>query len=331
LASARFGAASGLAGQPLLSGRSRIIEPVDWYASLPAPELESEIGGNLGVAVRSYRGTGAHMDMPALSENVVCLHQGGAKRLHRWQAGRYETWDVPADSVSLMPMFRANRWLTQGPVAFTHLTLSPGLLARFAREEFDREPNDLAVADQVGAADPLIANMLSALAEELRQPMAGRLYRESLVTAIILRVLRQHSSMQPAADPPAARGGLAGWQLRRVLDHMAARVDQDLGVADIVRLTGLSRGHFFRAFRQSTGQTPSRYLLSLRMERARQLLPETPGGIGEVARLIGFSGPEPFSRAFQRSVGMTPTMWIRRQGGRTGQRCIPAGAAPAAE
>ncbi len=299
---------------PGMSGETRVIAPEGWYATLPTPDLDTEVGGDLDVALRSWHGTDAFMDKPALSENIVCLHQGGAKRVHRWQGGRHEIWDMAADSVSLMPIFRANRWLTEGPVAFTHLTLSPGLLARFAREEFDREPADLMVADRVGAAEPLLASLLLALAEDSRQPTAGRLYRESLVTAIALRVLRHHSSMMPAPRVPGARGGLAGWQLRRVLDYMAARVDQDVGVADIVQVIGMSRGHFFRAFRQSTGQTPSRYMLSLRMERARQLMAETSVGICEVARLVGFSGPEPFTRAFQRSVGMTPAMWLRRQG-----------------
>jgi AraC family transcriptional regulator len=297
-----------------MSGDARVIAPAGWYATLPAPDLDTEVGGDLDVALRSWRGTDAFMDKPALSENIVCVHQGGAKRVHRWQGGRHEIWDMAADSVSLMPIFRANRWLTEGPVAFTHLTLSPGLLARFAREEFDREPADLMVADRVGAAEPLLASLLLALAEDSRQPTAGRLYRESLVTAIALRVLRHHSSMMPAPKVPRARGGLAGWQLRRVLDYMAARVDQDVGVADIVRVIGMSRGHFFRAFRQSTGQTPSRYMLSLRMERAHQLMAENSIGIGDVARLVGFSGPEPFSRAFQRSFGMTPATWLRRHG-----------------
>jgi AraC family transcriptional regulator len=265
----------------------------------------------LGVALRSYQGTEALMEKPALCENLMCLHQGGPKRIHRWQSGRRESWDVAQDSVTLMPMFRANRWFTEGPVAFTHLTLSPGLLARFAREEFDRNPPDLTVADSVGIADPMLAGLVLALAESLRQQEGGRLYRESLVTASVLRVLARHSSMRPAMNGQA-RGGLSGWQLRRVLDHLAAHLDQDVGVAELVRLTGLSRAQFFRAFRQSTGQTPHACLLSMRMERARDLLLSTSGTIGEVARQVGYRDVEPFARAFRRSVGVTPTEWRRR-------------------
>ncbi len=295
-----------------LNGRMAVIDPAGWYATLAAPALAAEIGEEFRVVLRSYRDTDPLMEKPALNENIVCLHQGGPKRIHRWQAGRHESWEVARDSVSAMPMFCANRWLTEGPVAFTHLTLSSGLLARFALEEFDRAPGHVALADQVGAADPAIAGLMLALIEELQTPLAGRLYQESLVSAIVLRALARYAPSLDRERAAQAKGGLAGWQLRRVIDHMAARIDQDIGLADMVRLTGLSRSHFFRAFRKSTGVTPIRYLLALRMERARQILATSPDPIGEVARRVGFSGPEPFTRAFQRSTGLTPTVWRRQ-------------------
>lgn len=288
-----------------------IVNSAHWYETLPLPSVAGEVDHGLAVVLRSYAGTHALMDKPALSDNVVCVHQGGAKRVHRWEAGTHRFWDVPDGAVSLMPRFRANRWWTQGPIAFTHLTLSGGLLARIAREEFDRDPRDLAVLDRVGVPDPLIAQLVDALAETVRSALPGRLYRESLLTALIVRVLLRHSSMGELPMPARARGGLAGWQLRRIVEFMAAHLAQDIGAAELVHLVGLSRAQIFRAFRQSTGQTPGRYLLALRMERARRLLTEPAGTVHVVARSVGFGDADLFTRAFRRSTGLSPAAWRR--------------------
>ncbi len=288
-----------------------VVAAGHWYASLPLPSLAGEVDGKLAVMLRMYTGTNAVMEKPALSDNVVCVHQGGAKRVHRWEAGTHRCWDVPRDAVSLMPRFRANRWRTEGPIAFTHVTLSGALLAQVAREEFDRDPCDLTVIDRVGVADPLIAELIAALSGNMRSALPSRLYSESLVTALIVRVLLHHSSMGKPAPPASARGGLTGWQLRRVVDFMAAHLAEDVGAAELVDLIGMSRAHFFRAFRQSTRQTPGGYLLALRMERARHLLEAPALTVEDVARSVGFGSVDAFTRAFKRFVGVSPADWRR--------------------
>jgi AraC family transcriptional regulator len=290
-----------------------IVEPSHWYASLPLPSLAGEVDGAVAVMLRSYAGTDPLMEKPALSENVICVHQGGAKRVHRWEAGAHRCWDVPQDAVSVMPRFRANRWWTEGPVAFTHVTLSGALLARVAREELDRDAHDLTVMDRVGVPDPLITQLIAAVAENMRSALPARLYNESLLTSLFIRLLLQYSSMSKPAAPEHARGGLAGWQLRRIVDFMAAHLAEDVGAAELVGLVGLSRAQLFRAFRQSTGQTPGRYLLALRIERARHLLTSPAGTVDHVSRSVGFSDVDSFTRAFKRYSGVTPAAWRRRR------------------
>jgi AraC family transcriptional regulator len=288
------------------------MDPARWYESLPLPSVTGETSGNLAVLLRSYTGTDALMEKPALSDHVICVHQGGAKRVHRWEAGTRRHWDVAQDAVSLMPRFRANRWWTEGPIAFTHVTLSGALLAQMAREEFDRDPRDLTIMDRVGVPDPLIAQLIVTLAENMRSALTSRLYREGLLTALVGRILLQYSSMSQPATPGRARGGLAGWQLRRVVDFMAAHLANDIGAAEFFGLVGLSRAQFFRAFRQSTGQTPSHYLVGLRMERARHLLAAPSATLIDVARSVGFRDADSFTRAFKRCTGLSPAAWRRR-------------------
>ncbi len=107
-----------------------------------------------------------------------------------------------------------------------------------------------------------------------------------------------------------ARGGLAGWQLRRVIDYMAAHALEDVRLDELVRITGLSRAQFFRSFQRSTGHTPARYMQQMRMQRAATLL-EQGQTIDHVAGLLGYANRSHFAAAFRRHHGANPSEWRR--------------------
>ena len=283
--------------------------PARWYAHMPHPAVT----GRLTCAtLRCFDGTDPAIEQPALDENVVAIHLGGAKRVHRWQGRHYQTWDVPANAITLMPAFRANRWRTEGVIAFAHLTLDGDFLARLAREEFDCEPAELVLLDRVGVVDPLMAELMLALGRKAAAPERRGLYRDSLLAALGITVLERYAALRPHGRPAAvgapASGGLAGWQLRRVLECMAANVERDVGLDELVALTGLSRAQFFRAFRRSTGSTPARHMLGLRMHHAGTLL-LAGRSIGEVAQGLGYASGSHFAAAFQRVNGASPSAW----------------------
>ncbi len=283
-----------------------------WYAHMPQPVVTDHLAGG---TLRCFDGTAPTIEQPALDENVVSIHLGGPKRVSRWQGHHHQKWDVPLNAITLMPAFRANRWHTEGVIAFAHLTLSADLLARLAREELDREPGELLLLDQVGVVDPLLSELMLVMGHEAAAPGLRRLYRESLLTTLGLTVLKRYTTLGPTRDPVGAaigpaRGGLAGWQLRRVLGYMAANLERDGGLDELVKITGLSRAQFFRGFRRSTGNTPARYMQQLRMSRAGALLLEGRT-VSEVANIFGYCSGSHFATAFRRANGANPTEWYR--------------------
>ena len=296
---------------PVVTGEEHVESPSRWYARLSRPKMEGELTGAI---LRCFDGTDPTIVQPALDENIVAIHLGGAKRVNRWQGRTHRTWKVPSHSITLMPAYRANRWHTEGVIAFAHLTLSASLLARLAREEFDRDPGEIALLDEVGIVDPLLSELMLALGREVAEPGLRRLYRDSLLATLGITVLRRYSTLvrgcQPVQTDSAVRGGLSGWQLRRVLDHMVAHLLSDVSLNELVHITGLSRAQFFRAFRVSTGQTPARRMLQLRMQHAANLL-EQGQTINDVAGLLGYSNGSHFAAAFRRYNGATPSEWRR--------------------
>ena len=111
--------------------------------------------------------------------------------------------------------------------------------------------------------------------------------------------------------PSAARGGLAPWQLRRAKEMLVSRLDEPISLAELARACKLSPSHFARAFRQTTGQPPHRWLMEQRIEKAKQLLVDTTLSLAEIAQKCGFADQSHFTRVFAQRVRSSPGQWRR--------------------
>jgi transcriptional regulator GlxA family with amidase domain len=89
------------------------------------------------------------------------------------------------------------------------------------------------------------------------------------------------------------------------------RLDGNIHLSDMARECGLSVSHFTRAFRQSFGMSPYRWLLERRIDRAKALLVTSEVSIADIAIQAGFSDQAAFTRAFGRIVGDSPARWRR--------------------
>jgi AraC-like DNA-binding protein len=108
------------------------------------------------------------------------------------------------------------------------------------------------------------------------------------------------------------RGGLAPGALRRVRDHIEQNLTASLRTEVLATVAGLSPGHFSRAFRQSTGQSPHQYVLRRRVAVAAQLLKETGRALADIALEVGFADQSHFTRTYALVTGETPSACRRR-------------------
>jgi AraC family transcriptional regulator len=106
-------------------------------------------------------------------------------------------------------------------------------------------------------------------------------------------------------------GGLASWQIRRVTAHIEAALAAKVRIKDLAGLIQLSSSHFSRAFKQSFADTPHRYVMRRRVERAKALMLSTNGSLGRIAADCGFADQSHFNRQFRRLVGEKPNAWRR--------------------
>jgi AraC family transcriptional regulator len=113
------------------------------------------------------------------------------------------------------------------------------------------------------------------------------------------------------------QGGLAPWQAKRVRSYIEDKLNSSIRATDLAWVVQLSTSHFFRAFRQTFGQSPLAYIMQRRIRRAQELMLTSRLPLSQVALECGMCDQAHFCRVFRRIVGMNPNAW-RRQ--------LPAGA-----
>jgi AraC family transcriptional regulator len=133
-----------------------------------------------------------------------------------------------------------------------------------------------------------------------------------------LGIILAHELVRPEAAPhrtePRARGGLAGWQKRTVVDFIEENLAENVSLAKLAQLIQLSPYHFCRAFKQSFGVPPHRYHTRRRIDRAKALLANPNESVTSIGMTIGFSETSSFTAAFRKASGMTPTAYRRGLG-----------------
>jgi len=108
--------------------------------------------------------------------------------------------------------------------------------------------------------------------------------------------------------PDLSRGGLSPAMKNRICDFIEEHIGEKISLGDLSVLAGLSPNHFARAFQQSMGLPPHRYLLRRRLEHVEQMLRETQLPLAQIALEVGFSDQSHLARHFRRLTGIPPSL-----------------------
>jgi AraC family transcriptional regulator len=148
--------------------------------------------------------------------------------------------------------------------------------------------------------------MLPALSHPDR---ANQLFVEHVLLGLGIHVAQTYGGMRPLSPP--VRGGLAAWQVRRAKEILSGNLDGRVPLKDVAGACGLSVSYFSRAFRRSMGAAPHKWLLTLRVEVAKQKLRDGRLSLRDVALACGFADQSHLTQVFTRSVGVSPGAWRR--------------------
>lgn len=188
----------------------------------------------------------------------------------------------------------------QRPNSFTALYFDTAQL----HEDLDARYRSAVPGPVLYARDGPLHLTMTKLARLVSDPRTDDLYAESACMLAAIEALD--------LEVPDLRGKLSAAQLAAVVDFIEANLTAGISLSDLAAAAGLSRFHFGRAFKLSTGDSPYAFVLARKLDKAVQLLSETPVlPIETVAQLSGFQNTAQLRRQLQQATGKSPRAFRR--------------------
>ena len=246
-------------------------------------------------------------ESPLSDRHVLCLHVGEPVPVS-YRAGRHERKGVRIHGqFCVVPAEATTRWIVSQPARSLLLCLVPSLWKDTTHAMGAGEPD---LAPWIHIRDTQIERIGWMMQAEAHDGYpGGRLFADSLASALAARLLALQSPERASADRPRA---LPAWRLRRVIEYVEAHLDAELTLAELAGVAGFSLSHFKPLFRRATGMPVHRFVLERRVERARVRLMEGKYSRTEIALEAGFTHPSHMARSMRRVLGLTPAQIARR-------------------
>lgn len=156
------------------------------------------------------------------------------------------------------------------------------------------------------------SELLAWILEEREQRQYAYDCTESLTRLLLIELLRsaQEQIVSFGAPLPATRD-TEQRMLDQVLQIICASISHKLTLQQLADSVHVSTAYLYRLFRAQLGMSPGAYITKLRIDESKLLLREGRLSMGELAKEMGFSSQQHFSRQFRSVTGMTPTEYVR--------------------
>jgi AraC family transcriptional regulator len=243
--------------------------------------------------------------LPAGNHLVLVLVTDGTTTIEsrqgaRWQRARYGPgrmgMTAPGKPTDL-------RWRGDERTLTTHVFLPTSLLDRTAADLYGQAAEYVRWPDALVVDDPVLTAVVGGLGESALAG-ADQLYAETAAAYLAAHLLTRHSSVP---TPRAVSG--EDIRVRRATSFVNDNYHLPLTLNEIAAVANLSPFHFLRVFKMATGQTPHRFLNTVRVNRARRYLARGDLSVTEIAHLCGFTTPSRLATAFRRETGVSPSAY----------------------
>lgn len=213
--------------------------------------------------------------------------------------GRFKSTSLTRDLCSYLPHgVSANLEypaLSQGLI----LHFPPGHLARHVDEGMR---NRLEPAPVFRNRD--LAVVMLMIEQELANPGFGQdLLLDGLCRCIAIWLAREFGGVTALKTD---RIHISVAKVRRVIDYVESNLGNRILIEDMANVAGISKWHFARAFKKSTGQSPYQFVKSRRLLRAQSLIERCDSSLADIALQCGFANQAHFTTAFNQEMGMPP-------------------------
>jgi AraC family transcriptional regulator len=284
--------------------------------NVPSRIVLSSVGTKWNdVVVEQHHVPSSELADVTYKRHVVVINIGHSTTWEFKKEGRFRRFFKARGAISFFPShqpFSGRLKVARG--VFTNvlfLALDPVFVRRVA-EGLELDSDRIELVEQRRSTDPALRHIALALRAGVQSGDAlDRMYGEALSTALGVHLLREYGAA--VLGPKRQYGGLPREKLVRAVEYIQDQLDTDLTVSGIAQAVGLSPYHFTRLFKESTGQSPYRYVVEARVRKAKELLTTGKFTISEAAYRVGFVDQSHLTRHFKRIFGLPPKRLLNRR------------------
>jgi AraC-like DNA-binding protein len=253
-------------------------------------------------------GIGLTSPLPVERATLLVLHLADCPRNALWKAGRRVAHE-PFVAGSIVVANLADEPCIDLQDPFECLLMHIPQIVFDEMADDHGAPRISALQDQAATPDPIVHHLARALLPALASPdHAPQLFFDHVAFAIYARLAKQYGRLSPRPDRTGA--GCLSAQLERLAkEALVSDLTQVPALGTVARACNMPVNRFVRAFRQTTGMPPFRWLRAFRVERAKDLLLNSQLALAEIAYDCGFADQSHFTRVFIAAVGTTPGAW----------------------
>jgi AraC family transcriptional regulator len=290
------------------------VEETHGRALRPGNELLAHSSDSGWQALYAARFREAPLDVvePPRPHPSLIYHLASPTKVERSiEGGRPERTLIGPGRLCITPRGATAHWRHTGRPEILQIYVRGSVVARALEETHGCGVATPSLAPRFAITDPLLEQLALAVLEALRDGSArDRLYVESIAQLIAVHLARAHSS-RSRPKPAAPARALSQVRIRRLLDYIEQNLSGDLSLEVLAAEVDLTALYLVRAFRVTVGESPHRYVVGRRIERAKRILADTATPIADVALASGFSSQSHLSSWFRRVVGVSPAAYRR--------------------
>jgi len=230
------------------------------------------------------------------------------QRVENWRDGEHRDFTYRRNEIVVTPAGVESgwRWHVQSKVIV--ITIDPAQLERFAERELGLLLTNQQLLDQPQFDDPDLTAAAEMLLAALQTMSTGsEVMYESLARIFAVKLLERYGDEEDAEAQFSKSFTPAHY--KRVLDYLADHFGDQIAIADLASVAGLSEAHFSREFRKTIGDPPHQFLMRYRVEQATKMLRDPGATLSDVAHACGFSDQAHLTRLFKRFTGQTPRQY----------------------
>jgi AraC family transcriptional regulator len=266
-----------------------------------------DLGWN-GVHVERGRNDHFETDHVVIPDHYFVLLLSTELRWEAKQGSEFKPVLTRQGEVMINPAHTVMSTRVPQPSEFAILTVQPDRLWQAVQGTAMSRPasRNFGFEQRYQTNDPLLRQlMLTCLAEAERGGANGRLFVDSLTTALAVHYIGSYGVAAPLEAPKAA--GLDARRLKRATEYLDAHFADDVSLDLLASEVAMSKFHLIRLFKQSTGLSPDQYTLKRPMDKGLQLLQQGSMPVAQVAYAVGFGDQSAFSSHFKKHFGRTPS------------------------